>query len=457
VELERRPPTRFRRRLVAAFLLVAAASAGLVAVLAVVLAREYRWRNFRQQALDEARVALALAPRELDAESFERLRVEYEERSEADIVAATGGAVFSSSALGAGDVPDELRAAPDDDFGTTTEDVGGRTVLVVRGTRDDDRYWFFFSAEQVQESVNEFARVCAVAWVATTVLAGLVGRSVATATLRPVRDVARAAEAIADGEDETRLPTADDEFGAVARSFNRMADEVQRRMDQLAQAAARERRFTTDIAHDLRTPLTGMAASASMLADQFDALPEAARRPAELLVADADRLRTLVLELLELSRLDAGVDEIDLRELAIRPAVAAAARSLGSAIALELEVRVDDDVSVLADPRRLARILANLLTNVATHGGGRAEVHADRHDGAVVVVFDDDGPGIPANEIATVFDRFAKSDRSRASGGSGLGLAIARAHALAMGGDITATTAPGGGARFALRLPAAPG
>jgi signal transduction histidine kinase len=435
---------------------VAAISAGLVAVLAVVLASEYRWRNFRVQSVDEARIALAFAPNELNAESFERLRLGYDARSEADIVAAGNGGTFSSAAdIDTNDVPDELRAPITDDVVWTRDDVDGRPYLVVAGREGENRYWFFFSLRQVNASISEFTRVCALAWVATTILAGVVGRSVARRTLLPIRAVARASEAIADGAEDTRLPVADDEFGTVASSFNRMADEVQRRIADLERAATRERRFTADIAHDLRTPLTGMAATAALLSEQVDRLPAEARRPAELLMSDVHRLRSLVLELLELARLDVGADPVEPSRLHIGHAASAAARSLDAGALLDVEVDATPDAVAVAEPGRLARILANILGNAAAHGGHRVVVRAWRDGDSVVTTITDDGPGVPPGELERIFDRFAKSDRSRASGGSGLGLAIALAHAEAQRGTLIADNAPGGGARFTLRLPAA--
>lgn len=453
-----RPPTRLRRRVTAAFVLVAALSAGLLAVLSVVITREYRLRNIRQQSLDEARVALALAPNELDAESFERLRLEYEARAEADLFAAGGGLTFSSSAgLASSDIPAGLRELEPGELASVTAEIGDEPNFVVGATRaDGDRYWFFYSLQQAEDSLRDLIRVTTVGWITTTLLAGAVGRAVARQTLAPMRRVARAAEAIASGE-PARLGEGDDEFGAVARSFNRMADEVRERITELERAAERERRFTADVAHDLRTPLTGMAATASLLNRHLDDLPASARRPATLLVADVERLRSLVLELLELSQLDAGRDEVRLEPLRVTQAVEAARRSLGSKLALELDVTADPDLAVLAEPARLRRILANLLANAATHGRGSATVRAWRDGDDVLVEIVDRGPGIPEADLASVFDRFAKSDRSRASGGSGLGLAIARAHAVAQAGDLTAANDPGGGACFTLRLRAADG
>lgn len=451
------PPRRFRRRLTLAFLVVAALSAGLVATLAVVLAREYRWRSFREQNLEEARLALAFAPTNLDEAGFERLRAEYEARTDADVVAVQRDVVFSSSAdLDARDIPDRSGVVTGE-LQWAREQVDGRPFLVAGAADRATRYWFFFSLRQLDASMAELTRVCVAAWVVTTALAGLVGRAVAGRTLRPVRAVARAAEAIAAGAESTRLPEADDEFGTVARSFNSMADQVQQRIGDLEQAARREQQFTADVAHDLRTPLTGVSTSAALLAQHTADLPEELRRPAELLAADVDRLRELVLELLELHRLDAGADPVLAVPLQVGEAVAASAASLGHASGLDLSVHTADDDLVLAEPRRLGRIFANLLTNAVVHGGGSAQVTAARADGEIVIEITDEGPGIPTDQVEVIFDRFAKHDRTRGGAGSGLGLAIARGHAVAQGGTLVARPGPGRGARFELRLPAATG
>lgn len=449
-------PRRFRRRLTAAFILVAALSAGLVATLAVLLSREYRWRNFREQSLDEARVAMALAPSQLDEASFERVRAEYEARTDADLVVVTEDDVFSSSAdIDSDDIPPPLAAVAPGQLPSSVEVVDGRRFLVAGAEDGTNRYWFFFSLRQLEESVADFTRACVASWLLTTAIAGLVGRAVAARTLRPVRSLAAAAEAIAEGTAGARLPEADDEFGAVARSFNSMADEVQRRIADLERSAVREQRFTADVAHDLRTPLTGMAAAASLLAAKADALPDALRRPAQLLSSDVERLRQLVLELLELHRLDAGADPVVAVPLHVGEAVAASARSLGSGSSLRLTIDVADGDVILAEPRRLGRILANLLSNVVAHGGGTARVHTTRVNGSVVTEIVDDGPGVPAEDLELIFDRFSKRDRSRGGEGSGLGLAIARGHAVAQGGDLRARNEPGGGACFLLTMPAA--
>ena len=452
-------PHRFRRRLTAAFVLVAAVSAGVVASVTFVLAREYRWRNLRNTTMHEANVALALAPAELDADGFDRLRAAYEPRAEADMVATSPAGEFSSSpALGLGDVPDALRDRPAPAEPTVVQtSVAGRATLIIGASGPGRaRYYFFFSLAQLEDSLAELARVALASWAVTVAAAGAVGQIVARTTLRPVANVAHAAETIAAGDLGARLPVAsNDEFGALAGSFNHMADEVQALVAKLEEAATRQRRFTADVAHELRTPLTGMSATASVLAEIVDEMPDHARRSAAILIADVRRLRDLVMELLELSRLDADTEPVHAEPLRIRDAIDAVVR--GADLRRQAEIRVDaaDDIFVLAEPVRLRRIVGNLIDNAIVHGDGHVTVHARRDGPTAVIDVEDAGPGIPPEDLGRVFDRFYKSDHSRAKGGSGLGLAIARQHALAQGGDLVASNQPGGGARLTLRLPAA--
>ena len=442
----------------AAFVLVAAVSAGVVATLTFVLAREYRWRNVRGTTMQEARVALALAPRNLDAEGFDRLRAAYEPQTRADMVATGPAGEFSSSpALSLQDVPLALRR--DRSLAEPTSlriSVSGQDKLIIGASGPaDTRYYFFFSVEEVQESLSELARVSLAGWALTVAAAGAIGQVIARTTLRPVANVAGAAEAIAAGDLAARLPVAsDDEFGALAASFNHMADEVQALIGELEESARRQRRFTADAAHELRTPLTGMSATASVLAEMLDELPPAARRSATVLVSDVRRLRDLVMELLELSRLDSATEPLDLEPLRIADAINAVVAAAPLRREAEVSLEAQDDILVMAEPVRLRRILGNLIDNAILHGDGRVTVLARRVGANAMIDFVDNGPGIPEEDLSRVFDRFYKSDDSRAKGGSGLGLAIARQHAIAQGGELTVSNEPGGGAHFVLLLPA---
>ena len=180
-------------------------------------------------------------------------------------------------------------------------------------------------------------------------------------------------------------------------------------------------------------------------------MPPAARRPAELLVTDVRRLRTLVDDLMEISRFDAGAELLAVEPVDLGRVVtgAVAARLPEAAVSLPPTPLV-----VASDPRRLDRILGNLLDNARVHAPGvpvEVALQATR-DGAVIVVADR-GPGIPGDAVPHLFERFYKADPSRASGGSGLGLAIAAEHAALLGGSLRARARPGGGMVFALTLP----
>ena len=451
---------RFRRRLTAVFVLVAAVSAGLVAVVTFVLAREYRWRNLRSTAAEETRFALALAPFNLDQKSFDRFSEIYERRSDAHILATSGDRTFSSSDLTIADLPSNLpQLTSEPSF--VEENVDGRPMLIAAATgRDGDRYYLYFSLNQLEDSLTELARAAFLSWLGTLLLAGAAGSVVARRTLRPVARTASAAEAIAAGDLSTRLPDgASDEFGTLAHSFNHMADEVERLINRLEEAANRERRFTADVAHELRTPLTGMAAAASLLADQQSKLPPDASRPAEILIHDVERLRSLVSELLELAQLESATDAPALALLDARTAVEAVIADAAARRNATIVLEVGDDVKLLCEPASFRRILGNLLDNAIKHGDGRILVRGcvdPEHDGAIRLDVIDDGPGLANDELPKVFQRFHKADKSRSAGGSGLGLAIALEHASRQGGSLTVANEPGHGARFSLLLQRAP-
>lgn len=456
---ERPPrPHRFRRRLTAAFIVVAAVSCGALALLTYTVTSGYRWRSFERNARGEVEVALALAPAELDEQSFERMQAAYERRSGTDTVALVDGRVYTSArALTEVDVPDEVRDGPPGELVTTRATREGRDYLVVGGDgRDGSRFVFFFALDQLRASLDELRTVLAVGWLLVVSFAAAVGHLVARRTLRPVRDAAEVATAITGGLLDSRLPSVgEDEFRAWADSFNEMVDALEAKMEELRIAAERQRQFTADVAHDLRTPLTGMGVTAELLERRLDELPPSMQRAGSVLVHDVRRLRELVLDLLELSRLDAGADPILAEPLAVATALDTTLDAIHLPDGVELQVEASPDLVVCAERPRFRRIVANLVGNAVAHGGSHVSVRAERCGDEVLIRVADDGPGIDPARAERVFDRFYKSDESRAHGGSGLGLAIAKEHARAQGGDIDLDPRPGRGAVFTVRLPAA--
>jgi signal transduction histidine kinase len=229
-----------------------------------------------------------------------------------------------------------------------------------------------------------------------------------------------------------------------------MAEALETKITALSQAQARERRFTSDVSHELRTPLTALVAEASLLAEHLDRMPDEARRPAELLVNDVARLRDLVEDLMEISRLDAGEARVRMEPVDVGSLVATAVRSRR----WDDRVSIDrDEVLISTDPRRLERIVANLVGNALEHAGRDVSVRVGKDGLGAFVEVTDTGPGISPDRLPHVFDRFYKADSSRAGPGSGLGLAIALENARLLGGDLDVWSEVGRGTRFTLRLP----
>jgi two-component system sensor histidine kinase MtrB len=269
---------------------------------------------------------------------------------------------------------------------------------------------------------------------------GVVAAFLAAAGIqRPVRRVAVAARRLGEGELDTRLPVQGrDELADLSLSFNTMAG-------RLGESIEQQRRFIADVTHDLRTPVAAMIAVVDSLSDTD---PEARARSARLLGTQSRRLARLVEDLLEISRFDAGVadfrpEPVDLRSLLLDAVEATASGG-----------QVAGDATVTADPRRLHTIACNLLTNAVRHGRAPITVTITATPDQVTIRFADSGPGVPADLMPILFDRFVRGDRSRTATGSGLGLAIARENALVHGGHLDVHN--DGGAVFTLTLPRAP-
>jgi two-component system sensor histidine kinase MtrB len=334
--------------------------------------------------------------------------------------------------------------------------VRGQAYLMVGGRVPDSpaQLYLFFSERGIGQALGQLRNSLAAAWLGVLLVAVLVGRILARRTLEPVARASEAARLIADGRLDTRLPAeAPDEFGAWAAAFNEMADVLAVKISALSAAQAREVRFTANVAHELRTPLTALVAEASLLGEQVDQLPEPARRPVELLISDVRRLRTLVDELMEISRLDAGSEPVQRRPADLQ-AIAAA---LIAARGWEDTVSIDSEpLTVTTDPRRVQRILTNLLENAMEHSGRAVTVRIGQRGACGVVCVADGGPGIAPEHQPHVFERFYKTDSSRAGAGSGLGLAIALENARLLGGTIAVTSDVAAGSVFQLTLPLTP-
>jgi signal transduction histidine kinase len=322
---------------------------------------------------------------------------------------------------------------------------------VVGGRVSGAELYFFFSEAQLFDELGQLRTILLVGLALLVLVAGGVGALVARRTLAPVAEASAAARSLAEGLLATRLPPGGkDEFGAWAASFNEMAEALEGKIAALSEAQARERRFTSDVAHELRTPVTALVGEASLLSEHLDRMPPEARRPAELVVADIARLRRLVEDLMEISRLDAGQGAVRLEPVDLASLVDATILARGWTD----RVRVQGAAAVVeSDRRRLEQIVANLVGNALEHGGRDVTVRTGAVDAGAYVEVEDQGLGITPEHRERIFDRFYKADPSRTGSGSGLGLAIALENARLLGGDIEVWSERDRGSRFTLRLP----
>jgi len=328
--------------------------------------------------------------------------------------------------------------------------------------RANATYFAIFDLTDLDHTLHVLALALALGGLVTTLLGGVIGRLASGRSLRPLTAVSRAAVAIARGDLDTRLraTTEDPDLTGLTQSFNTMVDQLQERIE-------RDARFTSDVAHELRSPLTTLSNSLNVLEAHADELTPRAQRALELLSADLRRFERMVAELLEISRSDTGPADmsfefVDAGEL-VRQAVAAGTRTTPDSVPPPI-VWIDpvlDGAILSVDKRRFERIMANLLENAALYGGGATRVAAEhgpdrRGRPTVVVAVEDHGPGVALGERRRVFERFYRgqsSGRRGASTGTGLGLALVAEHVRLLGGLVGIEDAPDGGARFTVELP----
>ena len=321
-------------------------------------------------------------------------------------------------------------------------------------------YFEVFDLSDLDHTLRVLGLTLFGAGVVTTLLGISLGRFASARSLRPLTDVSRAAGAIASGELDTRLDAdaADPDLEGLTNSFNAMVDQLQERIE-------REARFNSDVSHELRSPLTTLAASLEVLEADRDRLPERSQRALQLLGDDLRRFQRMVADLLEMSRADAGsvdvfLEEVDVSELVQRSVDAGVGHLDGRAHHAPPAVRIDPGVSswrVGVDKRRFERVMVNLLENADHYGGGAVLVGVKPADGhRVDITVDDAGPGIDPTEHSKIFERFYRGSASGRRGtgtGTGLGLALVAEHMRMMHGSVRVESSPQGGARFVLTLP----
>ena len=355
-----------------------------------------------------------------------------------------------------------LRAAK---YSTVVEDGTDTPVFIVgqpvRTATRPIEFYLLFPLDAEQRTLGLVQSTLIVGGLVLLLLLSGIASIVTRQVVHPVRQAAEIAERFAEGYLDERMPVrGEDEVARLAESYNEMASSIQSQIDQLEEFGALQRRFTSDVSHELRTPLTTVRMAADVLHASRDQLLPALRRSSELLVTELDRFEALLSDLLEISRLDAGVAELGAEGTDVGAVVTRAVdavRGIADQSGTPIDLQLADEVAwAEIDPRRVERIVRNLVSNAIDHGEERPiEVLVGCDEHAVAVLVRDHGAGLRPGESELVFNRFWRAEESRArrSGGSGLGLAISIEDARLHGGWLQAWGEVGRGSEFRLTLP----
>ncbi|WNI24467.1 MtrAB system histidine kinase MtrB [Streptomyces sp. ITFR-16] len=327
--------------------------------------------------------------------------------------------------------------------------------------RNPYQLYYVFPLTQEEKSLTLVKGTLATAGLFVVVLLGAIAWFVVRQVVTPVRMAAGIAERLSAGRLQERMKvTGEDDIARLGEAFNKMAQNLQLKIQQLEELSRMQRRFVSDVSHELRTPLTTVRMAADVIHEARVDFDPVTARSAELLGDQLDRFESLLSDLLEISRFDAGAaaleaEPIDLRQVVRR--VIGGAEPLAERKGTRIRV-VGDEQPVIAeaDARRVERVLRNLVVNAVEHGEGRdVVVRMGVAGGAVAVAVRDYGVGLKPGEATRVFNRFWRADpaRARTTGGTGLGLSIAVEDARLHGGWLQAWGEPGGGSQFRLTLP----
>jgi len=310
----------------------------------------------------------------------------------------------------------------------------------------------------------------------SSVLFGILGRALligliisvllslllAKAMVTPLQNLTKAAERVAAGDFSPELSSdAHDEIGVLTRTFNRMAGQLEKTLDDLKKSEAMRRDFVANVSHELRTPITSIRSYAETLQDSENLPKQTEREFLGVIVNESDRMTKIVQDLLMLSRFDAGSIEFTLERFPFEKslhdvynAMLLEAQKHKHRFTLELKTGIPD---IVADKARIEQVLINMVSNAIkyTRDGGVISMSAGKKDDVVWVSVRDNGIGIPKEDIGKVFDRFYRVDkaRSRESGGTGLGLSIAKEIVARHDGSIELSSRQGKGTVITMSLP----
>jgi two-component system sensor histidine kinase MtrB len=348
---------------------------------------------------------------------------------------------------------------------TTIDDAGDRPALLITDwfttSQGVYRVFYVFPTDYEVRNLNLVQGWVWATEAALVLLLALIAWIVTRQVVTPVRMAARTAERLSAGRLHERMNVkGQDDLARLGSSFNKMAVNLQHQIGQLEELSRVQRRFVSDVSHELRTPLTTVRMASDLLHASRSSFEPDVARSAELLQRELDRFESLLVDLLEISRYDAGAAVLDAEAVNLLTVVQRAVdqcAGLAERRQTPLLLQVPGaPVVVEVEGRRIERILRNLVVNAIEHGdGGPVEITLLATEDAVAVSVRDYGVGMSAEAVEHVFERFWRADpaRSRTTGGTGLGLSIALEDAHLHGGWLQVWGEPDRGANFRLTLP----
>ena len=319
-------------------------------------------------------------------------------------------------------------------------------------------FYVIFSLAQQERTMSLIFNYLLLAGVVLTFLIGLTTYFVMRRLIAPIQDAARVAEELTNGNLDLRMDfQGEDEIASLGYSFNEMAVSLQQQISRLENLSKLQQRFVSDVSHELRTPLTTIRMASQVIFATKDTFEPTVARSAELLISQIERFESLLTDLLEVSRFDAQaavmeVEETDLVAL-VKETIDYVHPSQDRIVTLQAP---STSIMVDVDPRRIKRIIRNLISNALDHREGkRVDVRIAETDNEVSVGVRDYGSGFNFVDRKMLFERFwrADSSRARSTGGTGLGLSISLEDAKLHQGEIDAWGERGKGAHFVLTIP----
>ncbi|MEM9131077.1 MAG: HAMP domain-containing sensor histidine kinase [Actinomycetota bacterium] len=420
--------------------------------------RTQTYRNFKEVAAAVAATPPDASPEELDA-VYARVLAERVRTNGSEALILLPNGETRGETIGRSDLPPTIVVQMGDGLLNPAQQryIQNGEARYVVGTQLEEQnitYFEVVTLRSVQDTLRSLRRILFGVALLASVAGALLGWYAARRALAPLPRISNAARAIAGGDFDTRLDLqADPDLARLTEAFNGMVDAVGDRID-------REQRFTSDVSHELRSPLMTVTASVEVLERRKESLPDVAQQAVDLLSQDLRRFQQLVEDLLEISRLEAGAVQLQLSRFLL-------AEFLEHVIALSQAPHLqlvydpaDGDLAITADKRRLQQVVTNLIDNAGKYGDGATAISFEAEGSTVSIIVEDEGPGVSADQRERIFERFgrvkeAAGNRSNATG-FGLGLSLVGEHVRIHGGEVYVTDRIDGrhGARFVVQLPA---